>query len=158
MEKLDLYDLRILKELQDDAGLRTPELARRVGLSTSPCWRRVHRLTESGVLQQVAKVDREKLGLGFVVYASIKLIRIDSDSLRAFERAVARHDAIVLCEMMAGQADYLLKIVTTDVRAYDDFLRNILLASGLVQDIQSRIVVRTVKDTHRVPLPLTPTD
>ena len=159
MEKaeLDRFDLRILAVLQDDAGLPTTELARRVGLSTSPCWRRVRRLQQEGVIRrQVVHVDRDKLGLSFVVYAYVKLGTINQATIESFERAVARWPEVVLCEMMTGAADYLLKVVTTDVRAYDDFLRSKLLSAGMVTDVQSRIVVHTVKDTPALPLPPEP--
>ncbi len=154
METLDRADLRILDQLQQDCSLPLAELARRIGLSTSPCWRRIKRLEEMGLIRrQVAQLDREKLGLGFVVYAYIQLGNTSRDSLESFERAVAHWPEVVLCELMTGAADYLIKVVTTDVRSYDRFLRDKLLTIGLVTDVQSRIVVHTVKDTSRLPLP-----
>jgi Lrp/AsnC family transcriptional regulator len=154
LEKLDRADLRILDLLQQDSSLPLTELAKRVGLSTSPCWRRVRRMQEMGLIRrQVAHLDRDKLGLGFVVYAYVQLSSTTRDSLEAFERAVALWPEVVLCELMTGAADYLIKVVTTDVRGYDRFLRDKLLAEGHVSDVQSRIVVSTVKDTSRLPLP-----
>jgi Lrp/AsnC family transcriptional regulator len=157
VENLDRFDLRILDQLQQDCALPLTELAKRVGLSTSPCWRRVRRLQEMGLIKrQVAQLDRTKLGLGFVVYAYVKLGNTSSATLEAFEEQVAGWEEVVLCELMTGAADYLIKVVTTDVQGYDRFLRTKLLRSGVVTDVQSRIVVSTVKDTSRLPLPAPP--
>jgi Lrp/AsnC family transcriptional regulator len=154
MEKLDRADLRILDLLQQDSSLSLTELARRVGLSTSPCWRRVRRLQEMGLIKrQVAQLDREKLGLGFVVYAYLQLKDTTRESLDAFEQAVTEWPEVVACELMTGAADYLIKVVTTDVQGYDRFLRNKLFTTGLVTDSQSRIVASTIKETSRLPLP-----
>ncbi len=129
------------------------ELADRVGLSSSPCWRRVRRLQETGVIKrQVAQLDREKLGLQFVVYVYVKLAKTSRESLERFETDVQLWPEVVLCELMTGAADYLIKVVTEDVRSFDYFLREKLLAETVVVDTQSRIVVRTVKDTICLPL------
>ncbi|MGH1479365.1 MAG: Lrp/AsnC family transcriptional regulator [Geminicoccales bacterium] len=154
MEKIDLIDLRILDQLQQDSSLSMAELAERVGLSTSPCWRRVRRMQEIGVVtSQSARLDRLKLGLGFVVYAFVKLSTTTRETLNRFETTISAWPEVMMCECMTGAADYLIKVVTTDVQGYDQFLREKLLATGLVADVQSRIVVRTVKDTTRLPLP-----
>ncbi len=154
MEKIDHIDLRILDQLQQDCSLSMAELAERVGLSTSPCWRRVRRMQEQGVIQsQAAKLDRQKLGLGFVVYAFIKLSTTTRETLSRFETTIRAWPEVMMCECMTGAADYLIKVVTTDVQGYDRFLRDKLLATSLVADVQSRIVVNTVKDTTRLPLP-----
>ncbi len=129
------------------------ELAERVGLSSSPCWRRVKRLQDAGVIvRQVAHLDRDRLGLQFVVYAFVKLASPNRNNLERFELDVARWPEVVLCEAMTGAADYLIKVVTADVRSYDRFLRDKLLAETVVADVQSRIVVHTVKETNRLPL------
>ena len=157
VEKLDRADLRLLDLLQQDSSLSLTDLAKKVGLSTSPCWRRVKRLQEMGLIKrQVAQLDREKLGLGFVVYAYVQLKDTSRESLEAFERAVLAWPEVVACELMTGAADYLIKVVTTDVQGYDRFLRSKLFTIGLVTDSQSRIVVSTIKDTSRLPLPAAP--
>lgn len=154
MENLDRIDINILKQLQHDCSLPMAELAKRVGLSTSPCWRRVKRLQEAGIITgQSAQLDARKLGLGFVVYAYIKLSDNSSANLKRFEESMARWPEVVLCEMMTGASDYLIKVMTTDVGSYDRFLRDYLLAEGLVHDVQSRIVVKTIKETSEIPLP-----
>jgi DNA-binding Lrp family transcriptional regulator len=155
VEKIDQIDLRILDQLQQDSSLAMAELADRVGLSTSPCWRRVRRMQEAGIIKgQSARLDRQKLGLNFVVYAFIKLATTTKETLDRFETIIRVWPEVVLCECMTGAADFLIKVVATDVQGYDYFLRERLLATGLVADVQSRIVVHTVKDTTRLPLVL----
>jgi len=154
LEKIDHIDLNILDQLQQDSSLPMAELAERVGLSTSPCWRRVRRMQESGLIKgQTAQLERQSLGLNFVVYAFIKLATPTRDALNRFETIMKTWPEIMLCECMTGAADYLIKVVTTDVQGYDRFLRDRLLATEMVADVQSRIVVRTVKETTRLPLP-----
>lgn len=153
VEKIDRTDRRILEQLQQDCTLSMSELADRVGLSSSPCWRRVKRLQDMGVIKrQVAQLDRELLGLQFVVYVYVKLAKTSRDSLERFEADVQLWPEVVLCELMTGAADYLIKVVTEDVRSFDHFLREKLLAETMVADTQSRIVVRTVKETSGLPL------
>ena len=154
LEKIDRIDLRILDQLQQDCSLSMAELAEKVGLSTSPCWRRVRRMQESGLIKgQTVQLDRHSLGLGFAVYAFIKLATPTRDALQKFEAIMHKWPEVILCECMTGAADFLIKVVTTDVQAYDRFLRDKLLATELVADVQSRIVVHTAKDTTRLPLP-----
>jgi len=154
LQKIDRIDLRILDQLQQDSSLSMAELADKVGLSVSPCWRRVRRMQETGLIKgQTAQLERQSLGLGFVIYAFIKLATPTRDALNRFEGIMRAWPEVMLCECMTGAADYLIKVVTTDVQGYDEFLREKLLATELVADVQSRIVVRTVKDTTRLPLP-----
>ncbi|WP_088343760.1 MULTISPECIES: Lrp/AsnC family transcriptional regulator [Rhodomicrobium] len=154
LEGIDRIDLRILDQLQQDCTLSMAELAERVGLSSSPCWRRIRRMQEAGIIKrQVAQLDREQLGLQFVVYAYVKLANTNRETLERFEANVSHWPEVVLCELMTGAADYLIKVVTADVRSYDRFLRDKLLAETVVADVQSRIVVHTVKETSRLPLP-----
>ena len=153
LEKIDGIDIRILDQLQQDNTLSMAELAERVGLSASPCWRRVRRLEDAGVIKrQSAQLDREKLGLHFVVYVYVKLARSSRETLEQFEKDVQLWPEVVLCELMTGAADFLIKVVTEDVRSFDKFLRDKLLSETIVADTQSRIVVRTVKETSRLPL------
>jgi DNA-binding Lrp family transcriptional regulator len=152
---LDATDARILDILQNDAGLSVAEVAERVGLSSSPCWRRIRRLEEEGVILRRATIlDREKLGLSFEVYCTVKLALPSRESLEAFEAAVAAWPEVVQCATVTGPADYELRVVTRDIHAFDDFLRGKLLALGLVANIESRIVVRQVKNVTAVPLGL----
>jgi Lrp/AsnC family transcriptional regulator len=154
-EALDAVDARILDLLQQDASLSIAEIADRVGLSSSPCWRRIERLKKAGVItKQVTLLDREKLGLGFEVFASVKLTVPSRENLETFEKAVANWPEVVDCATVTGAVDYMLRIITIDMHAYDDFLRDKMLALGLVSDVQSRILMRIAKRTTATPLTL----
>jgi DNA-binding Lrp family transcriptional regulator len=152
---LDAIDARILDLIQHDAGLSVAEIAERVGLSSSPCWRRIKRMEEQGIItKRVTILNREAVGLDFQVYASVKLALPTRENLERFEIAVADLPEVVDCATVTGAVDYVLKIITSDMRAYDDFLRDKILATGLVSDVQSRIVIRAVKSTTALPLSL----
>jgi len=154
-EPLDAVDAKILDLIQHDASLSVAEIADRVGLSSSPCWRRIKRLEDIKVIQRrVTLLDREKLGLDFEVYATVKLALPTKDNLDQFETAVKGWPEVVQCATVTGSEDYVLRIVTRDMHAFDSFLRDKLLSSGLVSNIQSRIVVRGVKDSTTLPLGL----
>jgi len=152
---LDSTDTQILAILQQDASLPVAEVAERVGLSPSPCWRRIKRLEDAGVIiGRVTLLDQGRLGLDFEVIASVKLSLPTRDNLERFEALVADWPEIVDCATVTGAVDYMLRIVTTDMHAYDDFLRDKVLNSGLVADVQSRIVIRVAKRTTTAPLQL----
>jgi Lrp/AsnC family transcriptional regulator len=152
---LDPVDARILDLIQHDASLSVAEIAERVGLSSSPCWRRIKRLEDDGVIQRrVTILDREKLGLAFEVYCTVKLALPSRENLDAFEAAITKLPEVVQCATVTGSADYELKIVTRDMHSFDDFLRGQLLSLGLVSNIESRIVIRSVKNTTAAPLGL----
>jgi Lrp/AsnC family transcriptional regulator len=154
-ELLDAIDLKLLDLLQVDAGLSVAELAEKVGLSTSPCWRRIKRLEELGVImRRVTVLDRERLGLSFEVYCTVKLSLATKENLESFEGAIANWPEVVQCATVTGAADYELRVVTRDMRAFDDFLREKILSLGLVSNIESRIVITSVKNTTAVPLDL----
>jgi Lrp/AsnC family transcriptional regulator len=154
-ETLDAVDAKILALIQEDAGLSAAEVAERVGLSPSPCWRRIRRMEEAGlILRRVTILDRERLGLTFEVYCTVKLALPSKQNLERFEAAIEPLSEVVQCATVTGSADYELRIVTRDMRAFDDFLREKLLSLGLVSNIESRIVIRSVKNTTALPLEL----
>ncbi len=154
-ETLDSVDAKILDLVQHDAGMSVAEIAERVGLSSSPCWRRIKRLEDSGVIQRrVTILDRERLGLTFEVYCTVKLSLPTKDNLDAFETAIGRLQEVVQCATVTGACDYELRVVTRDMHAFDDFLREKILSMGLVSNIESRIVIRSVKNTTAAPLGL----
>ena len=154
-DTLDPVDAKILGLLQHDASLSVAEVAERVGLSSSPCWRRIKRLEDVGIIQRrVTLLDREKLGLGFEVYATVKLTLPTKENLDQFEAAVQGWPEVIQCATVTGGEDYVLRIVTRDIHGFDDFLRDKLLSSELVSNCQSRIVVRGVKDSTAAPLGL----
>ncbi len=154
-QELDPTDLRILDLVQRDASLSVAEIADRVGLSSSPCWRRIKWLEEAGFISaRVTLLDNKALGLDFEVIASVKLALPSKHNLESFESLVQDWPEVIECMTVTGQVDYMMHVVTTDMHAYDNFLRDKLLGSGLVSDVQSRIVIRVSKRTTALPLGL----
>ena len=152
---LDLIDKKILELIQNDASLSVAEIAEKVGLSSSPCWRRIKRMEEQGVIQRrVTVLDKNALGLNFEVVASVNLELPTRDNLEKFESAVDGWPEVVECMTVTGAVDYIIRVLTIDMHTYDDFLRDKLLSLGLVSDVQSRIIVRVAKRTTAVPLSL----
>lgn len=150
---IDAIDAKILALVQQDASLSVAEIAEEVGLSSSPCWRRIKRLEERNVIhRRVTILDRAKVGLNFEVYASVKLVMPTRENLDAFERVMKTLPQVIGCATITGGEDYVLRIITEDMHTYDDFLREKILGLGLVADVRSRIVVRNVKDTTALPL------
>ena len=152
-EELDAIDARILDILQKDASLSVAEVADRVGLSASPCWRRIKRLEDSGlILRRVTILDAARLGLDFEVYAIVKLSLPSSENMSLFEQAVEGWAEVVQCASITGREDYVLRIVTADMHAFDRFLREKLLSLAIVSDCESHIVTRGVKSVTALPL------
>ncbi|MEM7007047.1 MAG: Lrp/AsnC family transcriptional regulator [Pseudomonadota bacterium] len=154
-ELLDSVDAKILELVQGDASLSVAEIADQVGLSSSPCWRRIKRMEEQGIIQRrVTLLDRNQLGLSFEVFATVKLALPNRTNLQAFEDMVMAWEEVSECMTVTGAVDYIIRVVTTDMHAYDDFLRDKLLGSALVSDVQSRIVIRVAKRSTALPLSL----
>ena len=152
-QNLDAIDARILSLIQDDAALSVADIADRVGLSSSPCWRRIKRMEEAGIItRRVTLLDTQKLGLDFEVVANVKLSLPSKENLDAFEALVQDWPEVIECMTVTGAIDYIVHVLTTDMHAYDQFLREKLLGSGLVSDVQSRIIIRVAKRTTAVPL------
>ncbi|PHS42470.1 MAG: AsnC family transcriptional regulator [Robiginitomaculum sp.] len=153
--KLDNIDAKILHVIQNDAALSVAEIAEQVGLSSSPCWRRIKRLEEVGIIKQrVTRLSRQKLGLDFEVFVAVKLAMPNKENMEQFEKAIQSMPEVVQCAVVTGAVDYMLRIVTSDMHAYDRFLREKLLSFSLVSDVQSRIALRQAKDTTALPLNL----
>ncbi len=151
--QFDLVDMEILKLIQSNASLSVADIAARVGLSSSPCWRRIKRLEECGIVEKrVSLLNREQLGLDFEVFASVKLALPNRNNLKAFEEMVQNWSEVTECMTVTGAVDYVIHVVTSDMHAYDDFLRDKLLGSDLVSDVQSRIVIRVAKRSTDLPL------
>jgi DNA-binding Lrp family transcriptional regulator len=152
---LDAIDARILDVLQHDAALPINEIAERFGISASACWRRIRRMEEEGlIMRRVALLDYDMLGLTFKVMANVKLHLPSRENLEKFELAVGAWPEVVECMTVTGAVDYVMRIVTTDLRAYDTFLRRKMLSLGLVSDIQTRIIANVAKRTTAAPLAL----
>ena len=153
---LDRIDRRIVAELQRDATLPLSALAGRVGLSQSPCWKRVQRLEETGVLtRRVALADPEKLGLGLTAFVSVVAPDHGAAWREAFVEVLDRLPEVVEVWRMAGEADYLLKVVTTDVAAFDALYRH-LTETVALGAVTSRFAVERLAYTTALPLPPNP--
>jgi len=151
--KLDKTDLRILKLLQENANLSATDIADRVGLSQSPCWRRINALQENGYIQaKVALLDRHKLDLGIVAFMNIKLSNHGRNSLEEFEQAIVDFPEVVECWTISGNMDYILRVVTKDIQSYEAFLRKKLLKLEHINEAQSHITMTEVKNTTELPL------
>jgi Lrp/AsnC family leucine-responsive transcriptional regulator len=151
---LDDLDSRILSALQEDGRLSNVELAERVGLSPSPCLRRVKRLEEEGYIAGYkAKVDRRRLGLGMTVFVGVKVDGHRDANAKAFTEAMRKLPEVVACHMVSGETDFLLEVVVADLSAYDAFLSRSLLLMPMIRDIRSNFAIRTVKADGALPVP-----
>lgn len=149
---LDAIDRRLLRELQADATVPLAELAERVGLTQTPCWKRVKRLTEAGIIgKRVALLDRQKLDLGLVVFVSIRTSRHDQDWLDAFAKGAASLPEIVELYRLSGETDYLLKVIVRDIAAYDAFYKRLIAAAPLT-DVSSSFAMEQIKYTTALPV------
>jgi Lrp/AsnC family transcriptional regulator, leucine-responsive regulatory protein len=150
---LDALDNKILVVLQEDGRLSNVELAERVGLSPSPCLRRVKRLEEEGFIAGYkARVDRRRLGLGMTIFVGVKVDGHRDANARAFQEAMQKLPEVVACHMVSGEADFLLEVVVADLAAYDSFLSRTLLTMPMVRDIRSNFAIRTVKSDGPLPV------
>ncbi|HAD26810.1 MAG TPA: AsnC family transcriptional regulator [Alphaproteobacteria bacterium] len=150
---LDKTDRHILRLIQEDATLSIAEVAEAVGLSSSPCWRRIRQMEEAGIIRKrVTLLDREKLGLHFVAFATVKLATPNRDTMTAFEAELMHWPEVMDCYSITGEADYMLRVVTADIHHYDAFQRDKLLACGLISDVLTRIVVRPIKRINALPV------
>lgn len=155
IRKLDDIDRRIIAALQTDARLTVQELADRVGLSPSPCARRVRLLEKAGVIKgYVAVIDQGKVGLPISVFASIKLERQREDDLDRFAQAIARWPEVADCYLMTGQRDYLMRIVVSDLESYERFLKEKLTRLDGVASIESSFALGQVKRSNSLPINL----
>ena len=151
--ELDETTLKILDCLQKNAELSIAELSEIVGLSQSPCWRRVHELKTSGLIQKsVAIADQEKLGLHVNVFVHVTLCRQTEECLMQFEEAIRDLPEIMECYLMSGEADYMLRVVVHDLREYQHLLTNCLTKIPAVSSIRSSFALSRVKYTTALPL------
>ena len=150
---LDTMDTRILDLLQQDASLTAAQIGDRVGLSQSPCWRRINRLQQDGYIQRkVAILDRHKLGLDVLVFAMVKLTANGRRSLPEFADAIRQYPEVQSCHTLMGEMDFMVKIVTEDVAAYERFFFEKLSQLPGIQEVNSSIVLAETKHTSVLPL------
>ena len=153
--ELSRSDLRILDLMQQHGDLSAADVAERLGMSASTCWRRVTRLTELGIIKRrVALLDREKLGLAVMVFSHVKLAGHGRDALMRFEQAVRAHPEILECYTLMGETDFLLRIVCRDIKAYEAFFLDHLSRFPGVQSVNSSIALAVIKESTALPLHL----
>lgn len=155
-EELDRTDRRLLAALQDDARLTVAELAERVSLSTSPCWRRVRRLEQAGYIEGYhAHLSAAKLGYGITAFVSVVMGSHTQEVARAFEAAVHDIPQVIACHNVSGEYDFLLEVVATDLAAYGEFARNVLQGLPGVRELHSSFSLMSIKARRRLPLAAT---
>ncbi|TGX52548.1 Lrp/AsnC family transcriptional regulator [Sphingomonas gei] len=153
MTDLDSYERKILRELQADASLTTAALAERVGLSPSPCWRRIDRLEREGVIQRrVALVDRRKVGLNAQIFAQVKLNAHGRSNLDEFSEAIRAFPEVLDAYVLMGSMDFMLRIVARDIDAYERFFFDQLSKLPGVQEINSTVALSEIKATTELPI------
>lgn len=151
---LDAFDLRILDALQTDAQLTHTDLAERVRLSSSQISRRIQRLEQEGFIERrIATLNTAKLGLGVVAYVSIVMRSHAETEIRAFRERLLRRPEVQECCRLTGDADYLLRVITTDLQSYNRILTEYLLQAPEVATVRSGIMLEEIKRTTAVPLP-----
>ncbi len=149
---MDAIDRKILAVLQKDASLSVAEIGNRVGLSSTPCWKRIQRLEADGVIQRrVAVVDQDKLGLGVTVFVSIETGDHSEDWLRRFAEVVAALPEVMEFYRMAGDVDYMLRVVVPDIPGYDAFYKR-LIATVPLKNVTSRFAMEKIKSTTELPI------
>lgn len=151
--KLDRYELQILNLLQEDCSLSNADIAERVGLSPSPCWRRIERLERDGIIaRRVAIVDRKKVGLNAQVFAQIKLNAHGRANLDEFTAAIRGFPEVLECYVLMGTVDFMLRIIAQDIEAYERFFFDKLSHLPGVQEINSTVALSEIKATTALPL------
>ena len=151
---IDEKDLRILRELQNDSSLPNVELARRVNLSPSPCLARVRRLEQSGLIRRyVALLDPAAMNLTLNVFISISLKDQNRQSLRDFEQRVCAHDEVMECYLMTGDADYLIRVVMSDMAELERFIIEELSPIAVVEKIRSSFALKQIRYKTALPVP-----
>lgn len=152
-DDLDAIDRRILAALQADGRLSNVDLAEKIGLSPSPCLRRVNRLERDGYVEGYrAMLGRRRIGLGLTVFVGVKIDGHADDRATTFEQEVVACPEVVSCHMVAGDADYLLEVTVPDLDAYQRFLVGKLLNLPLVREVKSTIAIQTLKAGGALPL------
>ncbi|WP_184472639.1 Lrp/AsnC family transcriptional regulator [Rhizobium esperanzae] len=151
-------DIRILKALQSEGRLTNQELAERVGMSTSPCWRRVKRLEEAGVIRGYqALVDRRAVGLGVLAFVRVQIDTHSHDEAERFEREVGELEAVIACYSVAGEADFLLQVVATDLDNYAEFAMTVIRRLPGIKEMHTMFVLKDIKASTILPVPLSAT-
>ena len=149
---MDAIDRKILAVVQEDASLSVAEIGQRVGLSSTPCWKRLQRLEADGVvMRRVALIDPEKIGLGITVFVSIETGDHSQDWLKRFAETVGGMPEVMEFYRMAGDVDYMLRVVVHDMQSYDGFYKK-LIATVPLKNVTSRFAMEQIKSTTALPI------
>lgn len=151
--ELDRLDYKILDRLQIDASESSSEIAERVGLSQSPCWRRIQRLKDEGYIKhQVAILDREKFGESMFIFAQLKMSRLSDDQRDRFVQAIQDIEEVTEAYTLFGEMDVILKVLAPNIAWYQNFTFRTLLRLPGVEDVRSTATLSELKCTHRLPV------
>jgi Lrp/AsnC family transcriptional regulator len=150
--RLDEIDRKILRVLQQDATLSVAEIGERVGLSSTPCWKRIQRMEGEGIITgKVALVDQNKIGLGLSVFVSVESYDHSDEWLKKFAGAVSAMPEVLEFYRMAGDVDYMLRVVVPDIPGYDAFYKR-LIATVPLKNVTSRFAMEKIKSTTELPI------
>ncbi len=150
---LETGDIRILQALQMKGRLTNQELAEQVGMSTSPCWRRVKRLEDSGVIRGYqAVLDRRAVGLGVLAFIRVLIDAHSEAESKRFEEDVLGLDEVIACYSVAGESDFLLQVVSADLDAYADFAMNVVRRLPRIKEMHTMFVLKEIKPLAPLPL------
>ncbi len=151
--RIDAIDRKILRVLQEDASLSVADIGDRVGLSSTPCWKRIQRMEQDGVITgKVALVDQNKIGLGITVFVSVESGDHSDQWLKKFAAAVRAMPEVMEFYRMAGDVDYMLRVVVSDMQSYDVFYRKLITAVNL-KNVTSRFAMEKIKSVTALPVP-----
>lgn len=151
-ERMDAIDRKILTVVQEDASLSVAEIGQRVGLSSTPCWKRLQRLEADGVItRRVALIDPERIGLGITVFVSVETGDHSQDWLQRFADVVGAMPEVMEFYRMAGDVDYMLRVVVPDIAGYDAFYKK-LIATVPLKNVTSRFAMERIKSTTALPI------
>ena len=151
--RIDQTDRKILDLLQSEPGINASLIGERIGLSQSAVWRRIQGLRDEGIIRdQPVKIDREKVGLNTMVFAHVKLTSHGRSNLAAFSEAVSEYPEVLDCYVVLGNVDFLLRIVTEDIKAYEQFFFEKLSQLPGIQEVNSSIVLSDIKHTTVLPI------
>ena len=153
LNDLDATDLAILRLIQADASLSLGDIAKEVGLTQTPCWKRIRRMEETGIITgRVTLVNAEKLGLGISVFVAIETGDHSAAWIESFAQTVTDIPEIVECWRLGGDVDYLLRVVVSDMTAYDGFYRKLTARVSSLRKVTSRFAMECVKSTTALPI------
>lgn len=151
--KFDKYEWQILQALQKDGRLSNNDIAERIGLSTTPCWRRINELNNSGVIERyVALLNPKLTGIKEIVFANVSIDKYEENHRHEFEQAVQARPEVLECYASMGDNDYILKIAVPDIAAYDSFLQDFLVKLPGVRQTHSTFALRVIKRDTALPL------